>query len=97
MAKSKRRRRAKNKIEAASSASSDGAVIKADSALPAHVPAVVYRAQTVARSTLFSAEFERVIEIIATERVRLAMLATRRLRLLAAPLPAPSPPRLLAD
>jgi hypothetical protein len=90
MAKSKRNLRAKNKI----AGSDDGALIKVDAALPADVPAVVYRAKTVVRSTLFSAEFEAVIEIIAIERVRLAMLARRRLRLLAAPLPVS---RLIAN
>jgi hypothetical protein len=94
MAKSKRKPRATNKIEG-----SEGALIKVDAAPLPDVPAVVYRAKSAAvmRSTLFTADFEAVIEIIAIERVRWAMLATRRLRFLAAPAPAPEPPPFITD
>jgi len=88
MAKSKRTRRAKNKI----AGSLEGALIKVD---PVPEPtAAVFRSApaAVSRSTLFSAEFEEVIEIIATERVYRAMLASFRRRLLMAPLPVEESP-----
>jgi len=87
MAKSKRRPRATNKIEA----SADGAVIKVDAELFPEVPAQVERAQTVklVRSTLFTAEFEALIELIAVDRVYRAMLDRLGRRILLAPPPAP--------
>ena len=82
MAKSKRTRRAKNKIEG----SSQGALIKVD---PSSQPAIViHRADVVranVRTSAFSAELEEVIEIIAKERVYRAMLAGMGRRLLRGP------------
>jgi hypothetical protein len=81
MAKRDRTRRAQNKI----AGSQEGTLIKVDSGALPEGPAEVYRARaySVARSTLFSAEFEAVIEIIAIDRVYRAMVAGlgRRLRL----------------
>jgi hypothetical protein len=81
MAKSKRNRRAQNKIEG----SSEGALIKVDA--PSE-PAIVIRHSDVvrvARVTLLSAELEEIIEIIARDRVYRAMLARLGRRLLSAP------------
>lgn len=88
MAKFKRTRRAKNKV----AGSIEGALIKVD---PVPDPtAAVYRSSPVAvsRSTVLNAELEEVIEIIATERVYRAMLASFRRRLLMAPLPIDESP-----
>jgi hypothetical protein len=95
MAKSKRKRRAANKL----ASPQDGGLIKLDAELVPDVPAILIRDRTVVRvrSTLFNAELEWAIEIIAIERVRLAMLATRRLRLLAAPSLALPTRRLISD
>jgi hypothetical protein len=83
MAKSKRTPRAKNKIEGASA----GDLIKVDADPFVEVPRSEQRVRSVvvARSTLFTAEFEAVIEIIATERVYRAMLAGLGRRLLTGP------------
>lgn len=86
MAKRRRTSRAQNKV----GESSDGALIKVDPEPLSLVPAEVDRSTvTTVRSTLFSAEFERVIEIIAVERVYRATLAGRLRRLLTA---VPQPP-----
>jgi hypothetical protein len=83
MAKSKRIRRAKNKI----TGSTDGALVKADAyvepAIVVHRPAPI----RIARDPLFTAELEEVIEIIAKDRVYRAMLARLGRRLL---LPSPA-------
>jgi hypothetical protein len=73
MAKRKRTSRVTNKIEGASTQS----LIKVDSVVSMDTPAVVYRSPSVAmiRSTLFSAEFEAIIELIARDRVYRQMLA----------------------
>ena len=80
MAKSKRRPRAKNKIEGTQA----GELIKFDADPYVEVPRgqQVVRTLAVTRSTLFNAELEAVIEIIAIERVYRAMLdrAQRRLQ-----------------
>ncbi len=89
MAKSKRTPRAKNKIAGAQ----DGDLIKIDEDhLGAFVeaPQSEQRVRVVARSTLFTAELEAVIEIIATERVYRAMLNGLKRRLLTA-----TPPLLI--
>lgn len=89
MAKSKRTPRAKNKIAGAQ----DGDLIKIDEDhLGAFVeaPQTEQRVRVVARSTLFTAELEAVIEIIATERVYRAMLDGLKRRLLTA-----TPPLLI--
>ncbi len=91
MAKSKRTPRAKNKIAGAQ----DGELVKIDED---HLGAFVEAPQSeqrvrvvaVTRSTLFTAEFEAVIEIIATERVYRAMLDGLKRRLLTA-----TPPLLI--
>jgi hypothetical protein len=83
MAKHKRKRRAKNKL----TGSSEGVLIKAEGEKLPQAPAQVYRAHstTLVRSTLFSADFEAVIEIIAIDRVYRAMLAGLGRRFLMAP------------
>ena len=93
MAKSKRKPRAKNKIEG----SYEGGLIKAASDPFPEAPAQVYRSHsvTVVRSTLFTAEFEAVIEIIAIDRVYRAMLAGFGRRLLIAPLHIPKEPPVI--
>ena len=94
MAKRKRTVRAKNKINPVS----QEALVKVDpEPLPA-VPAEVYhsRAVTIVRTTLFSAEFEKVIEIIARERVYRAMLAGLGRRLLMSP-PQTEVPRIISE
>ncbi len=75
---------AKNKLDGSMS----GELIKIDPP-PADAPALVQASQftTLRRSTLFSAEFEAVIEIIARDRVYRAMLARYARRL-----PAPDAP-----
>jgi hypothetical protein len=81
MAKAKRNRRAKNSLEN----SSAGALVKAD-ANPG--PAIVIRQSQAVRAlkaSLFSAELEEVIEIIARERVYRAMLHRLGQRLLTGP------------
>lgn len=92
MTKRKRKSRAKNKIAGAY----EGAVIKTDTDALKEAPAVVYRAYSsaVVRSTLFSAEFEAIIDLIARERVYRAMLAGLGRRLL---LVSPQEPPLIAD
>jgi hypothetical protein len=83
MARAKRNRRAKNKIDP----SNDGALIKAE---PETVPAIVVQRTDVVRvrrASMFSAELEEVIEIIARDRVYRSMLAGLGRRLLAAPTP----------
>lgn len=87
MAKSKRTPRAKNKI-----AGAPGELIKVEPDRFVEVPQAEQRvrAVVVARSTLFTAELEAVIEIIATERVYRAMLDGLKRRLLTA-----TPPLLL--
>ena len=93
MAKRKRTVRAKNKIDPVS----QDALVKVDPQLLTAAPAEVYRSQavTIVRTTLFSAEFEKVIEIIARERVYRAMLAGLGRRLLTSPMP--DEPRLISD
>lgn len=88
MAKSKRTPRAKNKVAGAQ----EGEVVKIDED---HLGAFVEapraeqraRAVVVARSTLFTAEFEAVIEIIARERVYREMLDRLGRRLVPGPPP----------
>jgi hypothetical protein len=76
MAKSKRTRRARNKIEGFSKR----ALIKADpsgeSAATVHRSNAVRVAKT---TTIFTAELEEVIELIAKDRVYRAMLGRRLL------------------
>jgi hypothetical protein len=83
MAKRKQKRRAKNKLQG----SPEGTLIRADEEKLPQAPAQVYRAheRTMVRSTLFSADFEAVIEIIAIDRVYRAMLAGLGRRFLMAP------------
>jgi hypothetical protein len=90
MAKRKDKRRAKNKLPG----SPEGALIKAEEEKLPQAPAQVYRAHSTAmvRSTLFSADFEAVIEIIAIDRVYRAMLAGLNRRLLAPPQALLEPP-----
>lgn len=82
MAKSKRNRRAKHKIDGAS----EGALIKADSGSESKI--AIYRSGGVIakRAALLSAELEAVIDIIARDRVYREMLAGRGRRLLMSPL-----------
>ncbi len=88
MAKSKRRRQAKNKIEGAH----PGSLIKFDADPYVEAPRTEQRDRaTITRSTIFTAELEAVIEIIATERVYRAMLAGVRRRIVK------PPPKLLTD
>jgi hypothetical protein len=81
--KRKRKSGAKNKIQG----SLEGALIKAEPEPRSDVPGVVLRSTSLAvrRSTLFSAELEEAIELIARERVYRAMLAGLGRRLLMAP------------
>ena len=81
MAKSKRNRRAQNQIAGS---------LPADLSTPASSLEPVLAAPQVTRvrlvkSSLFTAEFEEVIEIIARERVYRAMLARLAGRLLSGP------------
>jgi hypothetical protein len=81
MAKSKRNRRAKNRIDG----SSQDVSIKSDSSSESAI--AIYRSNTfVARTTMFSAELEHAIDVIARERVYRAMLAGLERRLLMAPM-----------
>jgi hypothetical protein len=79
MARSQRRRRATNKLDA----SNAGDLIKVDPPPIPDSPAHVYRTQTlrVARPTIFTAEFEALIELIAIDRVYRAMMERRGNRL----------------
>ncbi len=86
MAKSKRTPRAKNKIAGAQS----GELIKVEPDRFVEAPQTEQRVRVVARSSLFTAELEAVIEIIATERVYRAMLDGLKRRLLTA-----TPPLLI--
>ncbi len=92
MAKRKRPRRAKNKI----TGSYEGTLIKADADSIPEPPAVVERSRTVVvvRSTLFTAELEAIIDLIARDRVYRAMLDRLGRRLLVAP---PMEPPAVAD
>lgn len=83
MARRKRTPRAKNKI----TGSTDGALVPLTPDPFPDAPAQVQRVKvvTVARSTLFTAELEAVIEIIARERVRQAMMDRLGRRLLSGP------------
>ena len=81
MAKSKRTRRARNKI----AGSLQGALLTADPFVGSAIAVHRSNSATVARTTMFSAEFEEVIEIIAREHVYRAMLARLGRRLLLAP------------
>jgi hypothetical protein len=81
MAKHKRKR--KNKLPG----SPEGAMIRAEEDKLPQAPAQVFRAHStnMVRSTLFSADFEAVIEIIAIDRVYRAMLAGLGRRFLTGP------------
>jgi len=81
--KRKRPSRAKNKIQG----SLEGSLIKAEPERFSDAHRVDLRSTSIAvhRSTLFTAELERVIDIIARERVYRAMLAGLGRRLLMAP------------
>ncbi len=81
MAKSKRTRRARNKIQGAA----QGALIKADAFVESAIAVHRSNAANVAGTTLFTAELEEVIEIIAKDRVYRAMLARLGRRLLLPP------------
>jgi hypothetical protein len=77
-----RRKRSKNKIEGPL----QGTLIKLDTEpLRGSAAAMDRTAFAVTRSTLFTAEFEQVIEIIARDRVYRAMLASLKGRLLSWP------------
>jgi len=81
MAKARRNRRAKNKLENASTRD----LIPVDPPPPPNTQLVqVTRAVRVARAGYFNAELEEAIEIIARDRVYRMMLARAR-RLLAPP------------
>lgn len=89
MAKSKRNRRAKNKI----AGSAPGPLAKAESLVttdPFLEPAAsaAHRGKTawISKGTLFSAELEAIIEIIARDRVYRTMLARLGRRLLPPPM-----------
>ena len=90
MTKRKRQSRAKNKIEGPL----QGTLIKLDTEPLNEPAAAVHRSNSfaVTRSTLFTAEFEAVIEIIAKERVYRAMLASFGRRLLTWPPTTPIEP-----
>ncbi len=94
MAKRNRRSRAKNTIQG----SLEGALIKAEPDKFAEAPTgEVHRTRriTATRSTLFTAEFEAVIELIAEDRVYRAMMAAfHRRALLEAPRAPQEPPRI---
>jgi hypothetical protein len=81
-------RRAKNKVQG----SLEGTLIKVEPEKFAEAPQTERRATAIALrlSTLFSAELEAAIDIIARERVYRAMLAGLGRRLLMAPPPADS-------
>jgi hypothetical protein len=81
--KRKRASRAKNKIQG----SHEGSLIKAEPEHYSDAPRVELRSTSIAvpRSTLFTAELEEVIDMIARERVYRAMLARLGRRLLMAP------------
>ena len=81
--KRKRKIRAKNKIQD----SPEGAVIKAEPVYHSEAPGIVLRSKSIAavRSTLFNAELEQLIDMIARERVYRAMLAGLGRRLLMPP------------
>jgi hypothetical protein len=81
MAKSKRTRRARNII----TDSLQGALVTTGPPLEPVIAVQLSSAFRVGRHTIFTAEFERVIEIIARERVYRAMLAKLGSRLLMAP------------
>lgn len=86
--KRKRKSRAQNKIQGVEA---DHSLIKTG---PAHYSAapethVRARAAVVARSTLFNAELEEAIDIIARERVYRAMLSRLKWRLLTPPFTEP--------
>jgi hypothetical protein len=81
MKKPKRTRRARNKIEG----SSQGALIKADPFLESVIEVPRTSAVWVARQTLFTAELEEAIEVIARERVYRALLDRLGRRLLVRP------------
>jgi len=81
--KRKRKSSAKNKLQG----SAENALIKVEPERSSSVPGVYLRSQAtaIARSSLFTAEFEEVIEIIARERVYRDMLTRLGRRLLMAP------------
>jgi hypothetical protein len=81
--KRKRTSRAKNKIQG----SVETSLIKAAPEHYSDPPAVHLRTKSlaVARSTLFNAELEQAIDVIARERAYRAMLAGLNRRLLMAP------------
>ena len=83
MIRRKRNSRAKNKIQAAPETS----FAKVGPAQVSSAPEVFVRARAsaVARHTLFNAELEEAIDIIARERVYRAMLARLKWRLLTPP------------
>lgn len=89
MAKSKRNRRAKNKIEGVSQKkgenSSDGALVKVEPLLDREIAVRRANALRASRSSLFTMELEEAIEIIARDRVYRAMLATLARRMLMTP------------
>jgi hypothetical protein len=79
MAKRNRRSRAKNNVVPSSS---EGVLIRAEADTFAESPRGTYQMaqRALVRSTLFSAELEEAIEIIARDRVYRAMLAAFRKR-----------------
>ena len=81
--KRKRKSRAKNKIQGPLERS----LIKSGPRHDSDVPGVYLRSKSiaVARSSLFTAELEELIDLIARERVYRAMLARLGRRLLMAP------------
>lgn len=83
--KRKRSSRAKNKIQGPP----DGTLIKVEPDRFSDAPRVDLRSTSLAvrRSTLFTAELEEAIDLIARERVYRAMLAGLGRRLLMAPSP----------
>ncbi len=95
MVKPKRKLGAKNKL----SDSIDGTLIKVEPDPLPPVPAHVDRSRVVklTRSTLFTAEFEAIIEIIAVDRVYRAMLDRLGRRFLTGPTSAPSDPPALPE
>ncbi len=93
MAKRKRNPRAQNKIEG----TFEGGLIPVEPEPFPDTPAQVYRTQSraITRSTLFTAEFEAVIEIIAIDRVYRAMRERFGRHLLTGPPEPPDePPRI---
>jgi hypothetical protein len=95
MTKRNRTSRAKNKIEGPN----PGSLIKADSSAVAATPQDVHHATAInlTRSTLFTAELEAVIEMIARERVYRAMLAGLGRHLLTSPAHPPANPPVGLD